>query len=81
MKRKTKGIWTKKGLSNNTKVDFGATRITVSSESLKAHCRGTDWINKAIKKNRVRQGSVISLYSEIHEDDNGLIPFYPQNKV
>ena len=42
---------------------------------LKAHCRGADWINKTIKKKRIRQGSVISLYREIHEDDNDLIPF------
>ena len=32
---------------------------------LKAHCRGADWINKTIKKKRIRQGSVISLYSEV----------------
>ena len=41
---------------------------------LKAHCRG-GWINKTIKKKRIRQGSAILLYSEIHEDDNDLIPF------
>ena len=44
---------------------------------LKAHCRGADWINKTIKKKRIRQGSVISLYRKIHEDDNDLI----RNKV
>ena len=27
-------------------------------------CHGTDWINKTIKKKRIRQGSVISLYTE-----------------
>ena len=43
--------------------------------SLKAHCRGADWINKTIKKKRISQGPVISLHSEIHEDDNDLIPF------
>ena len=47
---------------------------------LKAHRRGTDWINKTIKKKRIRQGSVISLYSEIHEDDNDLIPFILETK-
>ena len=47
---------------------------------LKAHCRGTDWINKTIEKKRIRQGSVISLYSEIHEDDNDLIPFILETK-
>ena len=47
---------------------------------LKAHCRGADWINKTIKKKRIRQGSVISLYSEIHEDDNDLIPFILETK-
>ena len=36
---------------------------------LKARCRDADWINKTIKKKRIRQGPVISLYSEIHEDD------------
>ena len=29
---------------------------------------------------RIRQGSVISLYSEIHEDDNDLIPFILETK-
>ena len=48
--------------------------------SLKAHCRGADWINNTIKKKRIRHGSVISLYSEIHEDDNDLIPFILQTK-
>ena len=47
---------------------------------LKALCRGADWINKTIKKKRTRQGSVISLYSEIHEDDNDLIPFIFETK-
>ena len=42
---------------------------------LKAHCRGADLINKTNKKKRMRQGPVISLYNEIHEDDNDLIPF------
>ena len=41
-------------------------------EQLKAHYRGADWLNKTIKKKRIRQGSVISLYSEIHDDDNDL---------
>ena len=48
--------------------------------SLKAHCRGADWINKTFKKKRIRQGSVISLYSEIHEDDNDLIPVILETK-
>ena len=47
---------------------------------LKGHCRGADWINKTIKKKRIRQGSVISLYSEIHKDDNDLIPFILEKK-
>ena len=47
---------------------------------LKAHCRGVDWINKTIKKKRIRQGSVISLYSEIHEDDNNQISFIFKTK-
>ena len=50
------------------------------SLGLKAHCRGADWINKTIKKKRIKQGSVISLYSEIHEDDNDLIPFILETK-
>ena len=37
-------------------------------------------MNKTIKKKRVRQRSVISLYSEIHEDDNDLIPFILETK-
>ena len=49
-------------------------------QQLKAHCRGTDWINKTIKKKRIRPYSVISLYSEIHEDDNDLIPFILETK-
>ena len=47
---------------------------------LKAHCRGADWVNKTIKKKRIRQDSVISLYSEIHEDDNDMIPFILETK-
>ena len=46
----------------------------------KAHCHGADWINKAIKKKSIRQGSVISLYSEIHGDYNDLIPFILETK-
>ena len=42
---------------------------------LKAHCRGAEWVNNTTKKKRIRQGPVILLYSEIHEDDNELIPF------
>ena len=48
--------------------------------SLKAHCHGADWINKTITKKIIRQGSVISLYSEIHEDANDLIPFILETK-
>ena len=48
--------------------------------SLKAYCRGADWINETIKKKRIKQGSVISLYSEIHGDDNDLIPFILERK-
>ena len=47
---------------------------------VKAHCHGADWINKTITKKIIRQGSVISLYSEIHEDDNDLIPFILETK-
>ena len=50
-------------------------KVDLVSFTLKAHCHGTDWINNTIKKKRFRQGSVISLYSEIHEYDNDLIPF------
>ena len=39
-----------------------------------------DWINKTIKKKRIRQVSAISLYSEIHEHDNDLIPFILETK-
>ena len=53
---------------------------SVYTEPLKAHCRGADLINKTIKKKRIRQGPVISLYSEIHEDDNDLIPFILKTK-
>ena len=52
----------------------------VQVPDLKAHRRGADWINKTIKKKRIKQGSVISLYSEIHEDDNDLIPFILETK-
>ena len=41
---------------------------------------GPDWVNMTIKKKRIRQGPVISLYSEIHEDDNDLIPFILETK-
>ena len=47
---------------------------------LRAHCRGADWANNTTKKKRIRQGLVISLYSEIHEDDNDLIPFILEAK-
>ena len=50
-------------------------------QTLEAHCCGADWINKTIKKKRIRQGSVILLYSEIREDDNDLIrPFILETK-
>ena len=42
--------------------------------ALKAHCRGADWVNNTTKKKRIRQGPVILLYSEIHKDNNDLIP-------
>ena len=48
--------------------------------ALKVHCRGADWVNNINKKKRIRQGSVISLYSEIQEDDNDLIPFILKTK-
>ena len=47
---------------------------------LKAHCHDTDWINETIKKKRIRERSVISLYSEIHKDDNNLILFILETK-
>ena len=47
---------------------------------LKADCRGADWINKTIKKKRIRHGSLISLYSEIHEDGSDLVPFILETK-
>ena len=47
---------------------------------LKAHCRDADWVNKPIKKNRIWQLSVISLYREIHEDDNDLTAFILETK-
>ena len=50
------------------------------SVPLKTHCRGVDWINKTIKKKRIRQGSMISLCSEIDEDDSDLIPFILKTK-
>ena len=52
----------------------------VPAKILKAQCRGANWLNKTIKKKRIRQGSVISLYSEIQEDDNDLIPFILETK-
>ena len=55
-------------------------QATSSTLILKAHCRGAGLISKTIKKKRIRQGSVISLYSEIHEDDNDLIPFILETK-
>ena len=51
-----------------------------STIALKAHCRDADWINKAIKKKRIKPDSLISLYSEIHEADNDLIPFILETK-
>ena len=50
------------------------------SHLLKAHYRGADWVNKTTKKKRIRQGSVISLYNEIHEDDDDLIPCILETK-
>ena len=47
---------------------------------LNAHCRGADCVNNTTKKKRIRQGPVILLYSEIHEDDNDLIPFIHEAK-
>ena len=39
-----------------------------------------DWINKTIKKKRVKQRSLIWLNSEIHKDYNDLIPFILETK-
>ena len=46
----------------------------------KAHCCATDWVNKTINKKRIGRGSVILLYSEIHEEANDLIPFILKTK-
>ena len=51
-----------------------------TSKYVKANCLGADWMNETIRKNRIRQGSVISLYSKIHDDDNDLIPFILETK-
>ena len=51
------------------------------ADILKAHCRGADWVNETIKKNRIWQPSVISLYTEIHEDDNNMTAFILETKV
>ena len=59
---------------------FGLISAAQSCLRLKAHCRGADWINKTIKEKRLRKGSVISMYSEIHEDDNDLISFILETK-
>ena len=47
---------------------------------LKAHCCGADWVNKTIKKKRIWQPIAISLYREIHEDDNYLTAFTLETK-
>ena len=47
---------------------------------LETHCRGADWVNKTIKNKRIREDSVILLYSEIHEDDNDVIPSILETK-
>ena len=44
-------------------------------------CGAADWINKTIMKKRIRQGPVISLCSEIHEDDNDLISFILEKSI
>ena len=66
--------------SKNIQLFRKSPKVQLHSHSLKAHCFGTDWINKTIKNKRIRQGSVISLYSEIHEYDNDLIPFILESK-
>ena len=50
------------------------------TDSLKAHFCGADWVNKTIKKNRIWQTSVISLYTEIHEDANDQTAFILEAK-
>ena len=55
-------------------------RFNLHKSLLKAHCRGADWVNKTIKKNRSWQPSVISLYTEIHENDNDLTAFILETK-
>ena len=52
----------------------------IHSWTLKAHCRGTDWVNKTIKEKRISRASVISLYSGIREDDSDLAPFILEAK-
>ena len=49
---------------------------------LKAHCRGTDWVNRLItNKSTIRQASVISLYIEINEDNNNLTPLFSKQSM
>ena len=60
-------------------IDAEACKIS-PTESLSFKSGTADWINETIKKKRIRQGSVISLYSEIQEDDNDLIPFVLETK-
>ena len=55
-------------------------RLQKHIRSLKVHCRDADWITKTIKKKRIRPDSVISLYSEIHEDANDLFSFFLETK-
>ena len=55
-------------------------RPLVSLSFVHSILRGADWIDKTIKKKRIRQGPIISPYSEIHEDDNDLILFILETK-
>ena len=59
---------------------FRYLHVILQRKCLKIHCRGADWVNKTIKKNRNWQPSVISLYTEIHEDDNELTAIILETK-
>ena len=76
----TSSVRGRKNAVSKIKEPLGVLMEQVSEPRLKAHCHGADWINQTIKKKRIRQGSGIWLYSEIHEDDNDLIPFILETK-
>ena len=61
--------------------NFRHSRGVIKREGLKAHYRDADWISNTMKKKGIRHDSVISLYSEIHEDGNDLIPLIPETET